>query len=158
MAKATPCKDALAKWAAAHGGGEPLESVEKVEVRRSWCRCLLACWQSRAPNLKSGQGTQRTAPAAKREHPSCLTPPAALQLCGLCPPIEKMDSSLSALRACRLLSLSTNNLDKIGNLAGLDALQVEGGGAGGFGRVGGCTRWHEGGWGSPSTRPQCVKN
>ncbi|PSC71349.1 Diacylglycerol O-acyltransferase 2B [Micractinium conductrix] len=76
MAKATPCKDALAKWAAAHGGGEPLESVEKVE------------------------------------------------LCGLCPPIEKMDSSLSALRACRHLSLSTNNLDKIGNLAGLDALQV----------------------------------
>jgi len=35
-----------------------------------------------------------------------------------------MDSSLSALKACRHLALSTNNLDKIGNLAGLEALEV----------------------------------
>ena len=35
-----------------------------------------------------------------------------------------MDSSLSALRACRHLALSTNSLDKIGNLTGLEKLEV----------------------------------
>lgn len=35
-----------------------------------------------------------------------------------------MDSSLSALKACRHLALSTNNLDKIGNLAGLESLET----------------------------------
>ncbi|PRW59925.1 Dynein light chain axonemal [Chlorella sorokiniana] len=74
-AKATPCKDALAKWAAGPGGGAPLDALERVE------------------------------------------------LCGLCPPIEKMDSSLAGLKRCRHLALSTNNLDKIGNLAGLEALE-----------------------------------
>lgn len=47
-----------------------------------------------------------------------------VELCGLCPPIEKMDSSLTALRGCQHLSLSTNNLDKIGNLSGLERLEV----------------------------------
>lgn len=74
-AKATPCKEALAKWAAGPGGGAPLDALERVE------------------------------------------------LCGLCPPIEKMDSSLVALKRCRHLALSTNNLDKIGNLAGLESLE-----------------------------------
>lgn len=73
-AKATPCKDALAKWAAAAG-------VEPAAADR-------------------------------------------VDLTGVCPPIEKMDSSLQALKACRHLALSTNALDKIGNLAGLEALET----------------------------------
>ena len=73
-AKATPCKDALAKWAAAAGVAP--EAAERVE------------------------------------------------LIGVCPPIEKMDSSLGTLKACRHLALSTNALDKIGNLAGLEALET----------------------------------
>lgn len=74
-AKATSCKDALAKWQAAAGVTAAGEA-ERVE------------------------------------------------LCGVCPPIEKMDSSLATLKACRHLALSTNNLDKIGNLAGLEVLEV----------------------------------
>jgi dynein light chain 1 len=47
-----------------------------------------------------------------------------VELTGICPPIEKMDSSLAALRACRHLALSTNNIDKIGSLGGLESLQI----------------------------------
>jgi len=32
MAKATTCKDALAKWAAGPGGGVALEAAEKVDL------------------------------------------------------------------------------------------------------------------------------
>ncbi|KAL4458603.1 hypothetical protein ABPG75_013468 [Micractinium tetrahymenae] len=55
-----------------------------------------------------------------------VAPEAAerVELTGICPPIEKMDSSLSALKACRHLALSTNNLDKIGNLVGLESLET----------------------------------
>ena len=49
---------------------------------------------------------------------------AHVELCGLCPPIEKMDASLAGLRACRKLSLSTNNIEKVGPLGGLDQLEV----------------------------------
>lgn len=74
VAKATPCKDALAAWAAAVG-----VAPDTAEV---------------------------------------------VTLTGVCPPIEKMDSSLAALKACRHLALSTNSLDKIGSLQGLEALEV----------------------------------
>jgi dynein light chain 1 len=47
-----------------------------------------------------------------------------VELWGQCPPIEKMDGSLKALTACSYLSLSTNNIDKVGGLAGLSALRV----------------------------------
>ncbi|EFN54314.1 hypothetical protein CHLNCDRAFT_135528 [Chlorella variabilis] len=76
MAKATSCKEALARWLAGPGGGVAAGEAERVE------------------------------------------------LTGLCPPIDKMDSSLAALHACRHLALSTNNLDKIGNLTGLERLEV----------------------------------
>lgn len=42
----------------------------------------------------------------------------------MCPPIEKMDSSLGGLKACRHLALSTNNIDKIGSLGGLEKLEI----------------------------------
>lgn len=46
-----------------------------------------------------------------------------VEIYGMYPPIEKMDATLATLKACKHLSLSTNNIDKISNLAGLDSLQ-----------------------------------
>ncbi|XP_003384404.1 PREDICTED: dynein light chain 1, axonemal-like [Amphimedon queenslandica] len=40
------------------------------------------------------------------------------------PPIEKMDASLSTLANCESLSLSSNCIDRIGNLNGLKSLKV----------------------------------
>ncbi|KAA6363007.1 MAG: putative Dynein light chain 1, axonemal, partial [Streblomastix strix] len=40
------------------------------------------------------------------------------------PPIEKMDNSLSTLRNCRQLALSTNRIDRIANLGGLERLEL----------------------------------
>ncbi|KAJ4454687.1 putative Dynein light chain 1; axonemal [Paratrimastix pyriformis] len=40
------------------------------------------------------------------------------------PPIEKMDSSLAVLKNCRHLSLSTNRIDKIAGLQGLERLEI----------------------------------
>lgn len=47
-----------------------------------------------------------------------------VELFGQCPPIEKMDSSLSNLENCKHLALSTNNIDRISNLQGLDNLKI----------------------------------
>lgn len=47
-----------------------------------------------------------------------------VDLTGACPPIERMDASLSCLSSCRHLALSTNNIDKIGSLAGLGSLEI----------------------------------
>ncbi|KIZ02698.1 Dynein light chain 1, axonemal [Monoraphidium neglectum] len=40
------------------------------------------------------------------------------------PPIEKMDPTLSTLKACKHLALSTNNIEKISSLAGMDNLKI----------------------------------
>ncbi|GBG64996.1 hypothetical protein CBR_g48745 [Chara braunii] len=45
-------------------------------------------------------------------------------LYGQIPPIEKMDNNLSSLKMCTQLSLSTNNIDKIAGLSGLENLKV----------------------------------
>jgi len=42
-----------------------------------------------------------------------------IKMCGCLPPIEKMDATLLTLKNCTQLSLSTNNIEKIGNLSGL---------------------------------------
>lgn len=47
-----------------------------------------------------------------------------IKLCGLLPPIEKMDASLSTIPACTRLSLSTNAIEKIANLNGLKNLTI----------------------------------
>lgn len=47
-----------------------------------------------------------------------------VKLCGLNPPIEKMDGTLGQLVRCEKLSLSTNNIDKIANLTNLRSLKV----------------------------------
>eukprot|EP00761_Pharyngomonas_kirbyi_P013086 gb/GECH01013113.1/.p1 GENE.gb/GECH01013113.1/~~gb/GECH01013113.1/.p1 ORF type:complete len:192 (+),score=48.22 gb/GECH01013113.1/:1-576(+) len=49
---------------------------------------------------------------------------SVVRLYGQLPPIEKMDSALSQLKECKQLSLSTNAIDKIGNLQGLDSLEI----------------------------------
>ncbi|CAK0784031.1 hypothetical protein CVIRNUC_007234 [Coccomyxa viridis] len=40
------------------------------------------------------------------------------------PSIEKMDASLGVLKACRHLSLSTNNVDRIAGLNGMASLEI----------------------------------
>jgi len=47
-----------------------------------------------------------------------------VELYGQVPPIEKMDATLSTLKACQHLSLSTNNIEKISSLSGMDCLTV----------------------------------
>merc|ERR1712100_762718 len=44
---------------------------------------------------------------------------------GMYPPITKIDpAALSMLKACEHLALSSNNIDKIGNLAGMENLKI----------------------------------
>ena len=76
-----------------------------MATKATSCKDALAKWQAAAG----------VAAASEAER---------VELCGVCPPIEKMDSSLAMLKSCRHLALSTNNLDKIGNLAGLESLEV----------------------------------
>eukprot|EP01024_Parvocaulis_polyphysoides_P065881 TRINITY_DN7705_c1_g1_i1.p2 TRINITY_DN7705_c1_g1~~TRINITY_DN7705_c1_g1_i1.p2 ORF type:complete len:195 (-),score=43.81 TRINITY_DN7705_c1_g1_i1:41-625(-) len=47
-----------------------------------------------------------------------------VQLVGQYPPVEKMDATLSTLKACKHLALSTNCIEKISSLAGMDSLQI----------------------------------
>jgi len=50
---------------------------------------------------------------------------ANVRLYGMLPPITKMDpAALSTLKECKHLALSSNNIDKIGNLAGMEKLVV----------------------------------
>merc|ERR1719261_2433597 len=45
-------------------------------------------------------------------------------LYGFMPPIAKLDASLSTLKKCKKLSLSTNQIDKITSVSGMDSLEV----------------------------------
>mmetsp|Transcript_32024 Transcript_32024/g.80881 ORF Transcript_32024/g.80881 Transcript_32024/m.80881 type:complete len:200 (-) Transcript_32024:24-623(-) len=47
-----------------------------------------------------------------------------VDLYGIFPPIEKMDATLSTLKACKHLALSTNNIEKISSLSGMDSLTI----------------------------------
>mmetsp|Transcript_10242 Transcript_10242/g.29275 ORF Transcript_10242/g.29275 Transcript_10242/m.29275 type:complete len:199 (-) Transcript_10242:103-699(-) len=47
-----------------------------------------------------------------------------VELFGIYPPIEKMDATLSTLKACKHLALSTNNIEKISSLSGMDSLTI----------------------------------
>nr|CAB3239120.1 dynein light chain 1, axonemal [Phallusia mammillata] len=48
----------------------------------------------------------------------------AVKLYQQCPPIEKMDASLSTLTHCEKLCLSTNCIEKVANLNGLKNLKI----------------------------------
>lgn len=47
-----------------------------------------------------------------------------MELWGQIPPIEKLDATLSTLKACKHLALSTNNIEKISSLSGMDELKI----------------------------------
>ena len=47
-----------------------------------------------------------------------------VKLYGRMPPIGKLDASLSTLKKCKKLSLSTNQIDKITSVSGMDSLEV----------------------------------
>merc|ERR1711939_956450 len=48
-----------------------------------------------------------------------------VKLYGMYPPITKIDAAaLSTLKACEQSALSSNNIDKIGNLAGMENLKI----------------------------------
>ncbi|GIL45615.1 hypothetical protein Vafri_2814 [Volvox africanus] len=47
-----------------------------------------------------------------------------VELHGMIPPIEKMDATLSTLKACKHLALSTNNIEKISSLSGMENLRI----------------------------------
>jgi len=47
-----------------------------------------------------------------------------VSLIGMIPPIQKMDSALNNLAACKKLSLSTNSIDKMISLPGLKNLEI----------------------------------
>ena len=56
--------------------------------------------------------------------PTRSLPPAQVLLYAQVPPIEKMDAALQTLTACKHLSLSTNNIEKIQPLTGLENLKI----------------------------------
>ncbi|KAG2500984.1 hypothetical protein HYH03_000806 [Edaphochlamys debaryana] len=59
------------------------------------------------------------------EKRSCVATEAEkVELHGMCPPIEKMDATLSTLKACKHLALSTNNIEKISSLSGMENLRI----------------------------------
>ena len=47
-----------------------------------------------------------------------------MKLYGFMPPIAKLDASLSTLKKCKKLSLSTNTIDKITSVSGMDSLEI----------------------------------
>jgi dynein light chain 1 len=47
-----------------------------------------------------------------------------VKLYGFMPPIGKLDASLSTLKKCKKLSLSTNQIDKITSVSGMDSLEI----------------------------------
>ena len=47
-----------------------------------------------------------------------------VKLYGFMPPIAKLDASLSTLKKCKKLSLSTNTIDKITSVSGMDSLEI----------------------------------
>ncbi|KAK9792269.1 hypothetical protein WJX73_005750 [Symbiochloris irregularis] len=47
-----------------------------------------------------------------------------VELNACCPPIERLDAVLGTLKNCKHLALSSNNIDKISSLAGLDKLEI----------------------------------
>ncbi|KAL0212153.1 hypothetical protein RCL1_005779 [Eukaryota sp. TZLM3-RCL] len=52
------------------------------------------------------------------------TQATVVKLNGMLPPIDRFDASLNSLVCCEHLALSSNNIDRIGNLQGLRALKI----------------------------------
>mmetsp|Transcript_50328 Transcript_50328/g.109612 ORF Transcript_50328/g.109612 Transcript_50328/m.109612 type:complete len:202 (-) Transcript_50328:119-724(-) len=62
--------------------------------------------------------------AAETGNPCVAAECEKVVLCGVCPPIEKMDATLSTLKACQHLALSTNCIEKLSSLSGMESLKI----------------------------------
>jgi|TARA_B100000524_G_scaffold291099_3_gene165963 dynein light chain 1 len=78
-------------------------------VRSSWTSCKDA--------IKHWEAAEGKVAAEAEDVRLC---PIAMQM----PLIQKMDGSLQQLKKCKHLRLSTNSIDKISNLHGLDCLEI----------------------------------
>jgi dynein light chain 1 len=126
MAKATTCKDAI-KALEAEKGVVAAEQ-EKVRIARDASSVSLSLSPSVSLRACAPRVRNHRSERMKRR-PTVLLPPSSFSrpqvlLFAKVPPIEKMDGSLSTLKACAHLSLSTNNIEKISALSGLDNLKI----------------------------------
>merc|ERR1712144_21928 len=79
-------------------------------ARMTSCRDAIKAFESNMERNKKGEK------ADEAKH---------VKLFGMLPPITKIDpAALSTLKACEQLALSSNNIDKIGNLAGMEKLRI----------------------------------
>eukprot|EP00002_Diphylleia_rotans_P023635 TRINITY_DN464_c0_g1_i2.p1 TRINITY_DN464_c0_g1~~TRINITY_DN464_c0_g1_i2.p1 ORF type:complete len:214 (+),score=51.69 TRINITY_DN464_c0_g1_i2:288-929(+) len=79
---------------------------------------LLSSLQAKATTLKDALKAWEAKKGQK------FTEATEIKLIGILPPIEKMDNSLAGIKTIKQLSLSSNNIDKIANLTGLDSLEI----------------------------------
>ena len=89
-----------------------------VQIHTSHCEAAPPSSQRMAP---AGRSCREALVKQKGVH---WAEQEVVNLSGCCPPIQRMDASLSSLRACRHLALSTNSIDKLGPLTGLDSLET----------------------------------
>jgi dynein light chain 1, axonemal len=80
--------------------------------------------KSAKPGGPESGGTSCRAALAALQRDLALESLHHVDLCGRCPPIDKMDGLGSGLTACRRLSLSSNAIERIGSLAGLPSLEI----------------------------------
>uniref|UniRef100_A0A7R9VGL9 Dynein axonemal light chain 1 n=1 Tax=Chlamydomonas euryale TaxID=1486919 RepID=A0A7R9VGL9_9CHLO len=62
--------------------------------------------------------------SAETGNPVIAAEAVKVELNGMCPAIEKMDATLSTLKACEHLSLSTNCIEKLSSLSGMENLKI----------------------------------
>jgi hypothetical protein len=129
MAKATTCKDAI-KALEAEKGVVAAEQ-EKVRIARDASSVSLSLSLPLSLSARAPRAFEIVVARSERmkRRPTVLLPPSSFSrpqvlLFAKVPPIEKMDGSLSTLKACAHLSLSTNNIEKISALSGLDNLKI----------------------------------
>ena len=74
---------------------------------------------------KGGTSIKAALEKWEEKNPGCKAVESkVIKLCGMNPPIEKMDSQISQLLYCEKLSLSSNAIEKIAFLTNLRNLKV----------------------------------
>lgn len=102
MAKATTIKDAVKKLEETRGINAA--EAEKVRCRRAGLPAFKACMRCghAAPvPVAAPQPACRLHAAHAWRRATAAAGPAQIELLGQCPPIEKMDATLSTLKACK---------------------------------------------------------
>jgi len=74
--------------------------------------------------MSKGTSVKDALSAWEKENEKKASESEEIILSGILPPIEKIDASLLTLAACVKLSLSTNCIEKLGNLNGLKNLKI----------------------------------